>query len=305
MVLSSRTPFTATQPRSSLLSSAASARIAAVIGDFEKRRKKRLVLFFVACAAVVGLAVLVAVVSGEPQISLFILFGGGILAKVGLDRLGDDFKDAVLPIIMAEFGFSYDRSASSVSLHAYKRILPSHSRAHKVDHFWGEREGIRLSMADLRLVKRSGKNQRTVFRGQIGEFGFPRHAAAPVYVIADKGMVGRGFEKLLGSGDRVRLEDPSFERVFDVFSSDQVAARYILTPTMMDRLVALERRFEGVQAVFDGDTVRLTLPRGSDLFEPGSFLTPIDPHVANGFVRDMREIFDFIEVLKLDAGTKV
>lgn len=45
-------------------------------------------------------------------------------------------------------------------------------------------------------------------------------------------------------GNRVKLEDPVFEKHFDVFSTDQVEARYILSPAMMERMIKLDEQFD-------------------------------------------------------------
>ena len=41
------------------------------------------------------------------------------------------------------------------------------------------------------------------------------------------------------------LEDPTFNKAFAVFGSDQVEAREILTPTFMQQLVDLESAYSG------------------------------------------------------------
>ena len=37
--------------------------------------------------------------------------------------------------------------------------------------------------------------------------------------------------KLSSSGSRVKLENPDFEKTFDVYSTDQIEARYLLSPS--------------------------------------------------------------------------
>ena len=44
-------------------------------------------------------------------------------------------------------------------------------------------------------------------------------------------------------GNRVKLENTEFEKHYDVFSTDQVEARYILTPSMMERMIQLDNLF--------------------------------------------------------------
>ena len=61
------------------------------------------------------------------------------------------------------------------------------------------------------------------------------------------------------SGERARLEDPRFEDRLEVHTSDQVEYRYLLIPTFMERLVALDDRFDGkLQAAFDEDRFLLS-----------------------------------------------
>ena len=43
--------------------------------------------------------------------------------------------------------------------------------------------------------------------------------------------------KLRFGESRVKMENPDFENTFDVYSTDQVEARYLITPFMMERLL--------------------------------------------------------------------
>ncbi len=52
------------------------------------------------------------------------------------------------------------------------------------------------------------------------------------YVIRDKNL------------ERIRLESPEFERLFDAFGEDQVAARKLLTPAVMEALVEARRHLK-------------------------------------------------------------
>lgn len=71
--------------------------------------------------------------------------------------------------------------------------------------------------------------------------------------------------------EKVALEDPDFEKLFAVYASDQVEARYILSPSLMERLVACRRRMDAqVQAAFVDDHVILALPDAQNRFEPPS-----------------------------------
>ena len=70
------------------------------------------------------------------------------------------------------------------------------------------------------------------------------------------------------SNRRVKLENPAFEKRFDVYSTDQVEARYLLTPSMMEKLVALDDKFPGkITLSFTGSKVIVAIPDAMDHFE--------------------------------------
>ncbi len=88
----------------------------------------------------------------------------------------------------------------------------------------------------------------TVFRGQCLVVKFHKQFKGVTKVYRDMGMLNF-FAKLgqLGKGEKVKLEDPVFEKAFEVYSTDQIEARFILTPDFMERLLGLERTFKGKQ----------------------------------------------------------
>ncbi|MDE6452022.1 MAG: DUF3137 domain-containing protein [Odoribacter sp.] len=74
--------------------------------------------------------------------------------------------------------------------------------------------------------------------------------------------------KLNLNKQRVKLENPNFEKQFDVFSTDQVEARYILTPNLMERLLELDSRFPGkITVSFKDSSVIVAIPDKTDHFE--------------------------------------
>ncbi len=69
-------------------------------------------------------------------------------------------------------------------------------------------------------------------------------------------------------GSRVKLENPEFEKVFDVFSTDQIEARYLITPAMMDRMLKLDNTFDkGITLSFRNSTILVAIPDSKNRFE--------------------------------------
>lgn len=67
---------------------------------------------------------------------------------------------------------------------------------------------------------------------------------------------------------RVKLENPEFEKSFDTYSTDQVEARYILSPSLMEKLLELDRKFPGrITVSFLNSCVIVAIPDSKDHFE--------------------------------------
>lgn len=74
--------------------------------------------------------------------------------------------------------------------------------------------------------------------------------------------------KLRPGRQRVKLENSEFEKSFDVYSTDQVEARYLLTPRMMEQLLTLDRKFPGkITVSFYNSNVIIAIPDSRNHFE--------------------------------------
>lgn len=128
-----------------------------------------------------------------------------------------------------------------------------------VDHvLTGTSHGIPFALAELRLFNEEGFE---VFAGVVGGFGLHRACPGLTIVTRERGLLGNLIASL-GSGiERVGLEDPVFERRFEVYGSDQVWSRTVLTATMLERLVRLDEvaSTSGFRCAFVGDRLLIAL----------------------------------------------
>lgn len=71
--------------------------------------------------------------------------------------------------------------------------------------------------------------------------------------------------------ERVKMVDPRFEDVFEIWSNDAVEARYLVHPAYVERLIDVEKRFQGdnVRALFHGGDLTIVVET-EELFESGS-----------------------------------
>ena len=99
------------------------------------------------------------------------------------------------------------------------------------------------------------------------------------------------------------LENPDFEKEFKVWTTNEVEARYILTPAMMEKLLALRRAVEHpVFLGFRDNRAYLGVHYGRSLFEPGIAST-----TSLASIEEMAENFSLAEVVvhELDLNTRI
>ena len=125
------------------------------------------------------------------------------------------------------------------------------------------------------------------------------NVSAPIYIGQNFSSAGQS------SQERVLLEDVVFNEKFYVFSSDQVEARYLLTPTFMNRMLKYNTSPTSriTTVIFDNTlskdaNVFLSIYTGKDFFENKS--DPLSAKVYWDILQDIKEIVQVVEGLKLD-----
>lgn len=119
-------------------------------------------------------------------------------------------------------------------------------------------------------------------------------------------IVSKSIEKKDEALDRVLLEDPQFSKRFDVYSSNQVEARYLLTTSFMQRFYNLKTAFKAknVKCSFYGDTLMIAINTKKNLFELGNLNKSLLAQTAiNEFYRELDSIYKMIDYFKLDENT--
>lgn len=108
--------------------------------------------------------------------------------------------------------------------------------------------------------------------------------------------------------EKVNLEDLKFDKRFSVFSQDQIEARYLVTPTFMDRLYNLKTAFgtNKIKCAFFDKRILFAISTNKDVFEIGSFFTSLtDGKKVKEFFNEISSIYEMIEYFKLDEKTGI
>jgi hypothetical protein len=149
----------------------------------------------------------------------------------------------------------------------------------------------------------------TIFKGLFMHADFNKEFNGTTYVLPDTaerllGRFGQSLQKLSSRGELVKLENPEFEKRFVVYGSDQIEARYILTPTMMETMVNFSNRFnDSIYFSFVGSRVYCAISFTGDLFEPNIFRSGVNFYD----IKEMYHLFGIIESLikEMNLNTRI
>jgi DNA-binding transcriptional LysR family regulator len=175
----------------------------------------------------------------------------------------------------------------------------------------------RVEFADVRaehkVETRDSRGQRhtrwqTVFHGLFFIADFHKHFQGRTLVLPDTaqklfGKLGQALQRFdIGRGELIQLEDPDFEEEFVVYGTDQVEARYILSPALMQRMLAL-RRQTGAELFFSftNGEMHLAIADGKDRFRPSLFRSVLDRDTLRTFADELLFALDLVETLNLNT----
>lgn len=144
----------------------------------------------------------------------------------------------------------------------------------------------------------------TIFKGLFFIGDFNKHFQGRTYVYSESnpqlGFFTKMFSSFASDLEKVKLESSEFENKFVVYSSDQVEARYILTPSFMERLAKLQDLMgEETSYSFVDTNIYVAVPIRDALFEPKVFSSNSYATLGD-YYNTVHIIFDIIDELNLN-----
>ena len=171
---------------------------------------------------------------------------------------------------------------------------------------------VRFSELKTEYYTTNSKGQRqyhTLFKGVFFIADFNKHFVGETMVLADTaesmfGKLGTMLQKMNVSRPKlVKLEDPVFEKEFAVYGTDQVEARYILTPAMMSRIIDFRQKTGKVSMSFIDSNVYIAIKVSKNLFEPPFYKSMLDFELVKEYFNYLVLCLDIVE--DLDLNTRI
>ena len=297
------------------------------LAAMEKDRKviKRLVIlisiigfvFYISFKSVnrEGLAIAVAV------IGILLVLVGGVYTAIKYYKYRNNFKEKVVTkvvnLINPDYNYNPDRHIELNDFNNSKLFTTKADRCTGDDFISGKIEDTDFKFSELsaKYKTTSTQNNQTktewhdIFRGLFFHADFNKHIQGTTYVLPDTaekllGKFGQKFQKSFSRGDLVKLENPEFEKLFVVYSSGQVEARYILTPVMMEAMVSICKKYKRkLYFSFIGERVYCAVKFNKGLFEPRIRKSGVNFND----VEEMYHLFGLIETIihEMNLNTRI
>lgn len=186
------------------------------------------------------------------------------------------------------------------------------------DLFTGSVDGVPIKFSELTIqheVKKKDRNEvRTVFSGVFYQAEFNKNLSHFTIVRPDASQgvggvagwviskVNDGLQSLSSLPPKVKLEDPRFEAAFDVRGTDQIEARYCLTASFMERLMAVRDKLKegSISISFQGRFMSMAIATSKNRFEPKIFGSQTDEQQIREFLEDIEQFLSIVKTLKLN-----
>lgn len=154
-----------------------------------------------------------------------------------------------------------------------------------------------------------GESYYDLFKGILFAADFNKSVSSRIVVFPDifQGRLGALGDKLLKTAatsekaEIVKLEDTEFERFFTVFSNDQVEARYVLTPSLMKRILDFRKKYKHFSISFIDNHIYIGLFINKNLFEPRIFHKVTDVTIMENYLQYIQLTIDLVEDLNMNT----
>lgn len=259
-----------------------------------------------------------------------LMIAGGALSASPYFDLQEDIKGQLLDRLGRYFGgLRYIPHNDKFDPKPYHDagLVKMYNRQNAGEAFAGVHSGVDFIIAEqnLTLVTGHGKNRTTttIFDGLMIVLTLPQPFKGHTLVLTNKGAIGNKLDDRKKPGSRVDLVYSSFEDLFEVYSTDQIEAREVLTPDMMQNLITMGELFQGrhrkktrvrdektipggaFEAAILGNLLLITIRTPSNLFEIGH----LDAGMADtariaSFAREVGLIYEIIDTLELHRKTR-
>jgi hypothetical protein len=294
-----------------------------IIDSKRKKNNSRAVTILLLTAVLI-IAEVLLIPAGLEALKIIIPVMTGIVGLVLTGVLSENYRPEYKTKIIARIANYVDEGLSyspdgSVARSEFENsgIFPvSCDRFKGEDHFRGMIGKTAIEFSEVTAedkhttADKSGTKEEyiIIFKGLFIIADFNKNFKTRTVVLPDTaeklfGKFGQSLQSIsTGRGAFIRLEDPVFEKEFVVYGDDQVEARYILTPALMQRIVNFKRKWNtAVYLSFRDSKVYIAIRMFKNLFEARLFKPVANYSFIENNLRFLTLLTEIVEDLNLNT----
>ncbi len=255
------------------------------------------------------------------EMFLFAAFGfftiGGFIYKYMIKNYTFNFKQKIIEPLIGAIDEQLSYSPQDyIPRHAFEHSELFTSRIDRYngnDYIKGKIDEIPIEFSDLYVEKKEkgNKNQdyySTIFRGLFIISEFNKNFQGKTIVVPD--IAQSTFGDLIGNwfqannifrNPLVKMDNPEFEKEFVVYATDQIEARYILSHSLMQRILNFQKKSkQAIYLSFITNRIYLAIDYNKDLFEPSVFRSLLEYRIAMEYIETLHLVVGIVEELQLN-----
>jgi len=262
-------------------------------------------------------------IAGNFSVLLFLLalimaiyFGFKFIKKYRRNKYTETFKKQIIaPIvhfISDDLQYYPKREIPRSDYKKSRLFLENTDRYEGEDFVEGQIDKTLIHFSELHTQYKSTNSKgetrwHTIFRGLffVGDFN-KDFKGSTVLLPNHMGSGFSFFKKLWGSNRKeklVELADPEFMDNYTCYSTDDIQARYILSPALMKRLNDFHKKYpnnEVCLSFVDGQ-IFVAITYNKDLFEPSFFSSVVNKKKVLSYFDDIKLTVEIVEDLNLNT----
>ncbi len=231
-----------------------------------------------------------------------------------------DFKNRIIKSIVhfisEDLMYKANQKISPSNFKKSRLFLSSIDRYRGDDYVAGKIDQTAIQFSELHVqyktTSNNSKGQRqtrwhTVFKGLFFQADFNKDFEGSTVLLPNYlGKKFTFFKKIAGATRKekyVKLEDTTFNENFNCYSTDDIKARYILSPALMQRINSFKDNYpkNPVSISFVDGAIYVAISYSKDLFEPTYFSSLVKRNMMLSYFEDIKLVVDIVEELNLNT----
>lgn len=185
---------------------------------------------------------------------------------------------------------------------------------HKISRYRGQNfttgriGSTSIEFSELEVTVPDSEDSHIEFEGLFFVADFNKHFRTRTIVLPDLaesllGSFGQNLQSLnLSRPPLVKLENSEFEKQFVVYADDQIEARYILSPALMDRILRFQKKHnKHIYLSFVDHRIFIAISSIYPLFIPKVSVSLFDYKQIEGYCEILQMTLDVVDELNLNT----